>query len=90
LGITLNPPLLASPGLLVTDVAPASPASLAGMQPGDEVIAVNGVEASSLIQISRMIAQTAPGAEIVMTLQRENRRLDVIAIAAERPLNPGR
>ncbi len=90
LGITLNPPLLESPGLLVTEVAPASPARLAGMQPGDEVIAVNGVAASSLIQISRIIAQTAPGAEIVLTLQRDNRRLDVIAVAAERPLDTPR
>ena len=89
LGITLNPPLLESPGLLVTGVAAGSPANLAGIEPGDEVIAVNGTAASSLIQISRLIAQTAPGGEIVMTLQRQDQRLDVIAVAAERPLDAG-
>ena len=71
-------------------MAAGSPANAAGIEPGDEVIAVNGNAASSLIQISRVIAQTAPGGEIVMTLQRQDQLLDVIAIAAERPMDASR
>ena len=85
LGVTLNPPLLDNPGLLVTQVAQPSPARTAGVQPGDLLLAVNGAEAGSLIQVSRLIAQTPPGGNLIMTIQRNATRFDVIAVAAERP-----
>jgi len=85
LGVTLNPPLDERGGLLVTQVSPGSPALLAGVQPGDLILAVNQLPADDLMEVSRLIAGIAPGGEIVMSVLRDDSHFDVRAIAAERP-----
>jgi serine protease DegS len=85
LGVTLNQPLGGSAGLLVTQVAAASPAGQAGVLPGDLIVSVNGIAASNLIQVSGQIAETDPGGNILMSLERNGRLIEVVATAAERP-----
>ena len=85
LGVTLNQPMGGNAGLLVTQVADASPASQAGLLPGDLILSVNGTAAGNLIQVSGQIAETDPGGNILMSLERNGRLIEVVAMAAERP-----
>jgi len=89
LGVTLSPPAAGIEGLLVTQVTPASPAALAGIEPGDRLLAVNHTSATDLAHLSRLIAEIPPGAEIPLTLQRGTDLIEVSTTAAERPAQTG-
>ena len=86
LGIGLSNPARGSgAGLLVTDVTPQGPAWVAGLLPGDRILAINREPTIDVIAASRLIARIDPGGQISMNVLRGQRNLSVVATAAERP-----
>jgi membrane-associated protease RseP (regulator of RpoE activity) len=55
---------------------PASPASLAGMQPGDTITAVNGDEVTAWEQITTVVAAN-PGTPVTVTVDRAGEAVDL-------------
>ena len=71
-------------GLLLTNVIPNSPAARAGLQRWDVITKINNQAAVNLDEVSLMISETEPGAEIVMEVWRGGRASVVTAVIAER------
>ena len=65
--------------------AGCGPAHLAGLQPGDFVLSINQVPATSLHTITEVIASTMPGKQINVEVLREQQRFRATAIAGELP-----
>ncbi len=57
-------------GALVAEVVPGAPASEAGVKQGDVIVSVNGTVAEEPRDVSRMIADIAPGGEATLGLWR--------------------
>lgn len=57
-------------GAMVTAVRPDTPAQKAGLQSGDVVLSVNDVEIGDARDLSREIAQFAPGTEVNLSIWR--------------------
>jgi regulator of sigma E protease len=53
-----------------------TPAAAAGLQEGDTILAINGVETKRWEDVSRLIKDSG-GREVVLTLQREGQNLDI-------------
>jgi serine protease Do len=70
---------------VVTRVFPGSPAAVAGVRPGDGVVAVNGRPVGSFQQLLRKVALLAPGTEVRLTLWREGAQREVGVKLAARP-----
>jgi len=66
-------------GVLIGDVVPDSPASKAGLQPGDIVVEFNRKPAHKAPQLRNAVAATKPGTRVPMTVVRNGKsiRLDV-------------
>lgn len=66
-------------GALVLAVEPGGPASAAGTQPGDVVVAVEGERVRTVEQVLTLLRQAAPGDLLTLTVLRagEERALDV-------------
>jgi membrane-associated protease RseP (regulator of RpoE activity) len=52
-----------------TDADPVAPAKQAGLEPGDEIVALNGVEITSWDQLSRLIRENDNGAATIVYLR---------------------
>jgi serine protease Do len=63
-------------GALIGNVADNSPASRAGLQSGDVVVAFNGQIIENSSQLRSQIASTAPGTAVTLTVQREQSEQD--------------
>jgi len=75
-------------GVVILSVAPDSPAMEAGLQPGDIIKAVNGVEVRSLEDLSRLLAEagvTDPEREAIVTLTIERPGVGVIEVTVVKP-----
>jgi S1-C subfamily serine protease len=70
--------------LQVTRVLPGSPADAAGLQPGDQIVALDGRPVSSMEQIADLIASTLPGREIRIRVLRGGASLALTARLADR------
>ena len=78
------PPTLAAglgrrTGLHVADVVAGSPAAIAGLHPGDVVVAVDGASVTSTTQIQRLMVEGAIGSRIEITVWRGGALVDVVA-----------
>lgn len=62
----------------VAEVRPNSPAAVAGIQPGDRFVAVNGQEVSSFADVQRLVSGRA-GDSLTLTMDRNGERLDLTA-----------
>ncbi|GFD88382.1 outer membrane-stress sensor serine endopeptidase DegS [Tenacibaculum sp. KUL152] len=71
------------PGIDVTAVAKGSPADVAGLQPGDIIVAIEGVQLESASKTLDMIAETTPGTELDIEISRDGRSLSIKATVAE-------
>jgi Do/DeqQ family serine protease len=70
-------------GILVVQVQPGSAADRAGIQPGDIVTAFNGTEVNNPNVFRNLVAGTAPGTEVTLTIHREGREQQVRATLGE-------
>ena len=71
------------PGIDVTAVAKGSPADIAGLRPGDIILAIDGVRLESASKTLDMIAETTPGTELTIELSRDGKPLTIKATVAE-------
>ena len=60
----------------IGDVSPDAPAAEAGLQAGDTILAIDGTETKRWEDVSLLI-KNSDGREVVLTLQREDQKLDV-------------
>lgn len=75
----------ANEGLMVNGVAVNAPADLAGVEPGDLVVAIGGEPVHGLADLFRRIWRMGPaGSEIPLTLSRKGTRLEVKVRSASR------
>jgi len=58
-------------GVVVQDFSDNSPAQRAGVQPGDVVVAVDGVPVEYVAQFQQAVAFRKPGEEVTLTVQRK-------------------
>jgi serine protease Do len=70
-------------GILVAQVQPGSPADRAGLRQGDIIIAFNGTAVNEPNVFRNLVAGTAPGTEVTLTIQRDGREQQVRATLGE-------
>jgi DNA-binding MarR family transcriptional regulator len=61
-----------TPGLLITDTIPGTPAATAGLARGDLIVAVDGIESRSEDVLAQAINRKGPGAELWLSVLRGN------------------
>ena len=85
LGVGLTPQPLPNTdiGLQVNRLAPGGPAATAGIQLGDVITQVNDQPATNAYSITRIIANTTPGAPINIKFERGQALLNTTAMAGE-------
>jgi serine protease Do len=76
-------------GALISEVTPDSPASRAGIRPGDVIVAFNGKSVTTSSDIHNMAARTAPGTRVTIGLIRDGGLIEVEATMSERPAEKG-
>ena len=70
-------------GLKVVDVVDASPASRAGLRPGDVVVAVAGRDVATSTALQQLMVAAAIGRRMEITVWRNGALVDVIAVPRE-------
>ena len=66
-------------GAMVTEVSPGSAAARAGIENGDVIVAVDGIEIRRSEELPRHVARHAPGSKVAIALLRRGKRLEVSA-----------
>lgn len=72
-------------GALVAEAVKDSPAAKAGVRTGDTIIAVNGEVVKEAKDLSRKVAQVAPGKTLTLTLYREGKERTVTLEVGSQP-----
>ncbi|MDO8618770.1 MAG: trypsin-like peptidase domain-containing protein [Candidatus Daviesbacteria bacterium] len=72
-------------GAYVQDIIPGSPAVKAGIQPQDIITKINGVAVDSETVISGIVAKSAIGADLNLTVWRNGKELQATAILEDSP-----
>lgn len=72
-------------GVLVSEVIKNQPAERAGIEAGDVILKVNGVEMESVERFRMAIAEFAPGTSVTLTLVRDGKTLTKKVTLAEMP-----
>jgi serine protease DegS len=72
-------------GVLISSVLRNGPADLAGLEPGDVILSINGELPRNSAEILRMIANLAPGSQVEIAGIRGTQRFSFQAEVAERP-----
>jgi S1-C subfamily serine protease len=72
-------------GARVTGVAPASPAALAGVRPGDLVTSINGQAVPSMSALTGDIEAMAPGSSVILSVNRAGASLNLSATLEGKP-----
>ena len=72
-------------GLVITTLYRNGPAHKAGVAPGDVLVAIDGKPASDAREVLLAISGHRPGDKIRLEVLREGKRLELPAIAGERP-----
>lgn len=75
-------------GLIVVRVYENSPAASAGLQPNDVITRINGAQ-RSLSEALSLVASTAPGERISLSILRQGRTYDLTAMVTERSPEAG-
>jgi S1-C subfamily serine protease len=71
-------------GIVVMELIRQSPADLAGVQPGDVILAVDGHAVEDAGQLRNELARAEVGSQLRLTLLRQGRKLDVRVPVEER------
>ena len=77
-------------GVLVSGVLDGGPADKAGLKPGDLITGIDRQPINGSPKMLEMIAAKAPGSPLTVTLLREGKSIERIAIVGERPSITGR
>ncbi len=72
-------------GVLVLDVVPGGPAQAAGIRPGDVIVIIGGNEIRSLEGFLAELRRHDPGDRLEVGVIRDDERLTVTVVLAERP-----
>lgn len=70
-------------GLLLTDVINGGPAAIAGLQAGDIILEIAGIQFQGMQQALNFIAETAPNTEVLVTVDRNGQRLTIPTVVRE-------
>jgi len=68
------------PDLKIAGVLPEGPGATAGIRPGDQLLAVNGVDVHTIDEARTRLAAVAPNTEFTVTVGREGARVDLKAV----------
>ncbi|MEI4263643.1 trypsin-like peptidase domain-containing protein [Roseovarius sp. D0-M9] len=71
-------------GAIVSGVEPGAPAAVAGIREGDVILSLNGQPVEDPREISRRVADIAPGSEVPITIFRDGERIEVTLTLSER------
>lgn len=63
-------------GVIVADILHDGPAAVAGIEQGDIVIAFNGEKVDSVAELRQVVADTAPGTVINVTILRDKKEME--------------
>jgi Do/DeqQ family serine protease len=72
-------------GALVSSVQAGSPAERAGIRRGDVIVAFNGSPVTDSNSLRNQVARTQPGADVTLTISRDNREQQVRVSLGELP-----
>ena len=72
-------------GILVSGVLDDGPAAQAGVQPGDLIVRLDRKPITGSQQMLRIVAEKSPGSPLSITLIRDDKEMEQIAIVGERP-----
>lgn len=73
-------------GVLVRYIDPLGPAAFSNIRIGDIVVAVDGKEIVNVRALIDVISKTKPGTQLVLTVDRNGRRIDApVTVAEDRP-----
>ncbi len=72
-------------GLQIAGILPDGPAARAGLQPGDIIVAIDGIPVHDTQSFSRIVADFAPGETLHLALERRGQLVEVSVSAGERP-----
>lgn len=75
-------------GLVVTYVAPESPAQRLGLEPGDRVLAIDGVPVESILEVQNAGLLRLPGEFVALRWERDSRPRTSTVELSERPFSP--
>lgn len=83
-GLDLDPPS----GVLIMQVLPGSAAEVAGLQPRDVIVAMNGVEAANMAALRSQIELLPPGEMVSLEVIRDGEQITVSAVLDETDAEP--
>ena len=72
-------------GVIVTGVLQGGPAALAGMAPGDVIVAIGGVPVDDVAQLLSKVAALKPGVATAFALERKSEALQMRVTPGTRP-----
>jgi S1-C subfamily serine protease len=72
-------------GVLVISVDPDSPAERAGLQPGDTIIAIDGISVNNIDDLHRQLNEDRIGVSSLLTVIRRTQKLDISVVSRESP-----
>ena len=75
-------------GLVVIQVAPASPAARAGMRPGDVVLGIAGGSPAVAKEVHRRVRNTSPGTRVTLRVWRDQTQIEMPVDVGTRPREP--
>jgi serine protease Do len=67
----------------VGDVVDSAPAALAGIRPGDLIVAVDGAPVETMGELQRLLVSERIGAHVAFTVARHERVLDLVVVPQE-------
>jgi serine protease Do len=75
----------AQKGAIVSDLVPGGPSARGGLQPGDVVVAINGVSVKTSSELTREVAKAKPGDALRLDVIREGKHHPVEVRSGIRP-----
>jgi len=75
----------AQEGAIISSVEEGGPADKAGLKPGDVVVKVNGQDVHASADLRNLIAATAPGTRVRLTIERDRQAQEITATLGEKP-----
>jgi serine protease Do len=86
-GREIEPAVGRSPerGAVVGALVDGAPADQAGLRPGDRIVAVNGAAVENFSDLRGRIADTRPGSQLILAVERAGKKLDLKATVGKLP-----